>query len=118
MSWISISLKRNSLALWCKRDTNFSTDSKSKMKKAKVFTVNGLSQGFYLKFLFFLLNFSATNWVLMNEIKCLKFMYVIVFVLFSFRWKQQYRRKYPDEFLDMSKSRQVWNLIQLYYMLK
>ncbi|XVF80139.1 hypothetical protein PTKIN_Ptkin15bG0046300 [Pterospermum kingtungense] len=22
-----------------------------------------------------------------------------------FRWRQQYRRKYPDEFLDMSKSR-------------
>ncbi|XP_052883005.1 54S ribosomal protein L17, mitochondrial-like [Gossypium arboreum] len=26
-------------------------------------------------------------------------------VKLSFRWRQQYRRKYPDEFLDMSKSR-------------
>ncbi|KAK6260626.1 hypothetical protein QQP08_000550 [Theobroma cacao] len=30
---------------------------------------------------------------------------VYAFQEFSFRWKQQYRRKYPDEFLDMSKSR-------------
>ncbi|XWS46156.1 hypothetical protein CRYUN_Cryun14cG0039400 [Craigia yunnanensis] len=38
---------------------------------------------------------------------------VYAFQEFSFRWRQQYRRRYPDEFLDMSKSRQVWNLIQL-----
>ncbi|XP_039056421.1 54S ribosomal protein L17, mitochondrial-like isoform X2 [Hibiscus syriacus] len=30
---------------------------------------------------------------------------VYAFQEFSFRWRQQYRRKYPDEFLDMSKSR-------------
>ncbi|MBA0781007.1 hypothetical protein Gotri_001969, partial [Gossypium trilobum] len=44
--------------------------------------------------------------------KLLGFIYVIAFVLCSFRWRQQYRRKHPDEFLDMSKSRQVINLIQ------
>ncbi|MBA0709433.1 hypothetical protein Golax_024467 [Gossypium laxum] len=37
---------------------------------------------------------------------------VYAFQEFSFRWRQQYRRKYPDEFLDMSKSRQVIYLIQ------
>lgn len=30
---------------------------------------------------------------------------VYAFQEFSFRWRQQYRRKYPDDFLDMSKSR-------------
>ncbi|XVF22472.1 hypothetical protein REPUB_Repub12eG0175900 [Reevesia pubescens] len=30
---------------------------------------------------------------------------VYAFQEFSFRWRQQYRRKYPDEFLDISKSR-------------
>ncbi|GMI85902.1 DECOY [Hibiscus trionum] len=30
---------------------------------------------------------------------------VYAFQEFSFRWRQRYRRKYPDEFLDMSKSR-------------
>ncbi|KAH1039238.1 hypothetical protein J1N35_040981 [Gossypium stocksii] len=37
---------------------------------------------------------------------------VYAFQEFSFRWRQQYRRKYPDEFFDMSKSREVINLIQ------
>ncbi|OMO90331.1 Ribosomal protein L46 [Corchorus olitorius] len=30
---------------------------------------------------------------------------VYAFQEFSFRWRQQYRRRYPDEFLNMSKSR-------------
>ncbi|GKU96831.1 hypothetical protein SLEP1_g10023 [Rubroshorea leprosula] len=30
---------------------------------------------------------------------------VYAFQEFSFRWRQQYRRRYPDEFLDMSKSK-------------
>ncbi|XP_039043616.1 54S ribosomal protein L17, mitochondrial-like [Hibiscus syriacus] len=30
---------------------------------------------------------------------------VYAFQEFSFRWRQQYRRKYPDDFLDMSKTR-------------
>ncbi|KAK5835847.1 hypothetical protein PVK06_011560 [Gossypium arboreum] len=30
---------------------------------------------------------------------------VYAFQEFSFRWRQQHRRKYPDDFLDMSKSR-------------
>ncbi|XWS76959.1 hypothetical protein CRYUN_Cryun01aG0222900 [Craigia yunnanensis] len=46
---------------------------------------------------------------------------VYAFQEFSFRWRQQYGRKYPDEFLDqdswMSKSKKVCNLIQLYYLL-
>ncbi|XWS35838.1 hypothetical protein CRYUN_Cryun20dG0030300 [Craigia yunnanensis] len=38
---------------------------------------------------------------------------VYAFQEFSFRWRQHYRRRYPDEFLDMSKSRHVLNLISV-----